>query len=258
MLKVFSLFLFYYVFGATSTATASAAAAFGSTSTAASLFVGLLAPAPAYGKKVNSAGAADLKLLRAVEGRYQKDQGIVARLKRTVTLEALGTEKKAKGMVHINRGKMHLEMSHPTPEKVVLDGRWIWMVSPPPKGFPGAKTQVLKASMKSKQARSQGLIQILTRGQILKYFDVSGVESLGRGKKEFWLQPGTVSKEFKRAKIVVSESSQEITELMFWDHRGNRTSYEFLKTRFRQKIPSQKFIYHPPKDAEIISEGTSV
>jgi len=218
----------------------------------------LLVPSIGQAKKFKAAGSKDISLLKSVEGKYQKGQGIIAELKRTVSLKALGTSREAVGKVHINNGKMHLAMRGSVKEKVIVDGQWIWMFSPSPKEFKNAKPQVFKASMKSKQARSQGLLKILTKGQILKHFSVSSVEDLSKSRKGFWLQPGKSSREFTSARIIVSDRSKQITELSFWDNRGNQTTYKFLKTKFRQKIGKEKFIFTPPPNAEIISGNDNV
>lgn len=200
---------------------------------------------------VHSISKKDMLLLRKVDQKYQKNHGIHLILEKEITLGMLGSTKKSEGEIWLNDGQMRLEIHKPEISKIIADKKYLWIESTPPEEFEGSKIQVLRASLKSKQARSQGLIQLLTQGGVLKYFRVSGIQK-GKGQTTFFLQPDKQSVEFKRAQIVVSSKGLKIEKLKYWDQLDNETTYTFKNTEFNKKIDKDKFAYKPPKDAELI------
>lgn len=191
--------------------------------------------------------------LRNVDQKYQNEHGINIKLKKKLVSEMLGTEKKSMGEAWFSKGKMRLEITDPDPSQIIADGKYLWVINPPPKEFKEAKTQVLKAELDSKRARSQGLIQLLTQGGLLKYFKVVGVQDEG-GSVIYFLQPETQSVEFKRSQIRIDKNKKEIIELHYWDKLDNETFYTFETTKFNQKFEDKLFNYKPPKDADIVTQ----
>ena len=211
----------------------------------------------AHGQKkkktiINTVSVKQIKFLKKVDKKYQKRHGIHVDLEKTLILEALGTKKESNGEAWFNKGKMRLEIKKPIPSKVIADGTYLWVENPPPKEFKGAKTQVLKAKLDSQRARSQGLIQLLTQGGLLKYFKVVGVQNVGP-RVHYFLQPEKQSVEFKRAQVTINIKSEIISELRYWDNLDNETFYKFSKTRFNQSLKKSLFRYTPPKDAEVMA-----
>ncbi len=200
---------------------------------------------------VHSVSKPQMLLLRQVDQKYQKKHGIHLRLKKTITLAMLGSQKSSEGEIWLNDGQMRLEIHKPEASKIVAGKKYLWIESAPPEGFEKAKVQVLRASLKSEQAKSQGLIQLLTRGGVLRYFRVSGVQEKP-GQITFFLQPDKQSLEFKRAQLVVTTQDKTIHQLRYWDQMDNETVYEFSKSDFNQKLDANLFAYKPPKDAELI------
>ena len=190
-------------------------------------------------------------LLRKVDQKYQNQHGIHLTLKKTITLGMLGSTKSSEGEVWLNKGMMRLEIHKPEASKIIADKKYLWIESPPPEGFEKSKVQVMRASLNSKQAKSQGLIQLLTRGGVLKYFRVAGIQKAEK-QVTFFLQPDKQSIEFKRAQIVVNKSTQTIEKLRYWDQMDNETNYQFTQSKFDQKLKKKRFAYKPPKDAELI------
>ena len=193
-----------------------------------------------------------MKFLRAVDGKYQKKHGIHLKLKKTIKLGMLGSTKASQGEAWLDNGKMKLEIYKPDPSTIIADKEYLWIVSPPPADFADGKLQVLRASLKSDRAKSQGLIQLLTGGGVLKYFKVSGLQNEG-DNITYFLQPDKQSIEFKRAQIVISRDKKVIKELRYWDQMDNETTFAFLETSFDKKFPQKLFNYTPPKGAEVIT-----
>ncbi len=201
---------------------------------------------------VRSISKEDMLLLREVDQKYQKQHGIHLHLKKTITLGMLGSQKTSHGEVWLKNGKMKLVIDKPQPSKIVAGSQFLWIESAPPEDFEGAKVQVLRASLNSKQAKSQGLIQLLTQGGVLKYFRVSGIQKEDQ-KVRFFLQPDQQSVEFKRAQIEVNPKTKVIRLLRYWDQMDNETTFEFSKSEFNLKLAGSVFQYSPPKNAEVIT-----
>lgn len=215
----------------------------------------LFAVAPVGAKEktiVRSISKEDMLLLRKVDQKYQKQHGIHLQLKKTITLGMLGSKKTSEGEVWLKNGKMKLVIHKPQASKIVAGSQFLWIESAPPEDFEGAKVQVLRASLNSKQAKSQGLIQLLTQGGVLKYFRVSGIQKEGKTVRYF-LQPDQQSVEFKRAQIEVNPDTKVISLLRYWDQMDNETTFEFSKSQFNQKLAESVFQYSPPKNAEVIT-----
>ncbi|MEM7647308.1 MAG: outer membrane lipoprotein carrier protein LolA, partial [Pseudomonadota bacterium] len=171
---------------------------------------------------VNSVSKKQMLLLKKVDLKYQKRHGIMIELEKTITMGMLGGSKQSFGEIWLQKGQMRLQMNKPDPSLIVAGKKYLWIESPAPKDFKGAKPQVLKASLSSKRAKSQGLIQLLTQGGLLKYFRVSGVQ-VQPGEIVYFLQPENQSVEFKRAQLVVDLRKKEITQLRYWDQVDNET-----------------------------------
>ncbi|MCB0377667.1 MAG: outer membrane lipoprotein carrier protein LolA [Bdellovibrionales bacterium] len=201
---------------------------------------------------VHSVSVKQMKFLRFVDQKYQKKYGIHIELKKVITLGMLGSTKESSGQAWLAKGKMRLEMQKPSASKMVADGQYLWIESPPPEDFEGGKTQVLRASLSSDRAKSQGLIQLLTGGGVLKFFKVSGIQE-DKEQITYFLQPDKQAVEFKRAQLKVSKKSADIVEIRYWDQMDNETAYIFEKTNFEQKLDGKLFSYKPPKDAEVIT-----
>ena len=199
---------------------------------------------------VRAASKQEMILLREVDQKYQKKHGIHLTLRKTVVLGILGTSKKSEGEIWLDQGKMRLEIHRPEASKIVADKSFLWIESPAPEGFKDAKVQVLKASLKSKQAKTQGLLQLLTQGGVLKYFRVSGVQHEDK-RVVFFLQPNKQSSQFKRAQIKVVARAKEIVQLRYWDAMDNETIYDFTKSEFNKSLESKIFSYRPPQNAKV-------
>ncbi len=193
-----------------------------------------------------------MALLKLVDNKYQKDHGIHLKLKKTVKLGLLGSSKDSEGEAWLNKGLMRLEIQKPESSKMITTDKYLWIENAPPEGFKDVKTQVMRAPLNTERAKSQGLIQLLTRGGVLKYFKVSGVQRVD-DHIIYFLQPNNQALEFKRAQIQVSPQNKTIEELKYWDQMDNETTYSFVSSAFNQKLDTKTFEYTPPADAEVIT-----
>lgn len=205
--------------------------------------------------KVESAKPEHMTVLMDIEERYQKAQGITMSVEKVDKLEALDQTRKYSGSMKIKKGKFRLELETQDASKdtsiIVADGKMLWFITPPPKEFKEAKTQVATASMSDKRAKSQGFLQMLTEGGILKYFKVTGVIENG-DNTTFFLQPTSTSNEFQRAQMTTNKKEQIISSLQYWDSMNNETVYTFSSVDFKKPIDDSLLRYKPPKNADVM------
>lgn len=223
---------------------------------AALIFTLFLAPYASAAPKIQAAQPAQLELLKNIDQKYQKASAIGMNVEKSDTVAALDQTRVFAGTLVLKRGKFRLDLQSKDQSKdkslIVADGKNLWLVTPPPKEFKNAKTQIVKASLEDKRARSQGLLQILTEGGILKYFKVSGVLDED-SQLTFHLQPISQSIELRRAQLIVNKSEQTITSLRYWDTMDNETVYSFSKVDFNKNVKDELLKYSPPKDADVMS-----
>ena len=197
-----------------------------------------------------------LVLLKSVDDRYQKADSIKMMVTKKDKVAALEQTREFEGSLVLKKGKFRLDVKSKDKNKdeslVVADGTTIWFVTPPPKEFKGAKTQVVKAPMNTDRARAQGLLQMLTQGGVLKYFTVTGAVENDK-TTTYFLQPDKSSLEFRRAQLVVNKDNKTLAMLKYWDSMDNETEYEFSSVEFDKKIDKKLLSYSPPKDADVVN-----
>jgi outer membrane lipoprotein-sorting protein len=210
---------------------------------------------PAKAAKVDAVSPEHTAVLMDIEEKYQRASNITMSVEKTDKVEALDQTRKFAGTMKIKKGKFRLELESQDANKdsslIVADGKTLWLVTPPPKEFKEAKTQVAKVPMSNKGAKAQGFLQILTEGGILKHFSVSAVMDSG-DKTTFYLQPKATSTEFRRAQLVANKKEQTIESLEYWDAQNNQTIYSFSKVDFQKPIDDSLLRYTPPKDADVM------
>lgn len=197
-----------------------------------------------------------LALLKAVNDKYIQAESILMNVSKTDKITALEQTRVFDGDIVLQKGKFRLTLTSKDKNKdeslVVADGTTIWFVTPPPKEFKNAKTQVLKAPMTNERARAQGFLQILTVGGVLKYFTVTGAIEDSKSVTYF-LQPDKKSTEFRRAQLIINKDSKTLSLLRHWDAMDNETEYIFNTVEFNKKIDKKLLSYTPPKNADVVN-----
>lgn len=202
------------------------------------------------------ASAEQIAILKDVDSKYQKAKTVTMSVLKVDKLAALDKIKELEGQLWLKRGKFRLEMQTKDKNKdnslIIADGKTLWFVTPPPKEFKGAKTQVVKADMNAKRAKTQGLLQILTEGGVLKYFKVGGVKQEG-DTITYFLSPDKQSLELQKAQVTVNTVDKTISGLKYFDTMENETNYSFSKVEFDKSVKDSLLSYKPPKDADVMN-----
>lgn len=196
-----------------------------------------------------------LVLLKSVDDKYQKAESIKMDVTKKDKVAALEQTREFEGSLVLKKGKFRLDVTSKDKNKdeslIVADGKTIWFVTPPPKEFKTAKIQVVKAPMNTDRARSQGLLQMLTQGGVLKYFTVTGANE-DENTVTYFLQPDKSSLEFRRAQLMVDKKRKTLSMIKYWDSMDNETEYAFSSVEFDKKIDAKTLSYSPPKNADVV------
>ncbi len=197
-----------------------------------------------------------LVVLRSIDKKYQKADSIVMAVSKKDKIAALEQVREFEGALTLQKGKFRMAVVSKDKNKdeslIVADGKTIWFVTPPPKEFKDAKIQVLKAPMNTDRAKSQGLLQMLTEGGVLKYFTV--LSSVEKGLQIVYeLKPDKSSVEFRKAELTVDKEKQVLLALKHWDSMDNETEYVFSAIEFDKQIDKKLLSYTPPKNAEVVN-----
>lgn len=206
--------------------------------------------------KVTLASSEQLALLRSMDQKYQKATSVQMKVVKKDKVAALEQEREFEGRLILQKGKFRLEVTSKDNNKdeslVVADGQTLWFVTPPPKEFKGAKVQVLKASLTTERAKSQGLLRMLTEGGVLKHFTVTSAQET-EDQIVYSLKPDKATSDFSHAELIINKKQQALVGLKYWDAVDNETQYTFSSIEFDKSFDKKLLTYSPPKNADVVS-----
>ena len=198
--------------------------------------------------------ADQVELLKKVDAKYIAAKTVTMNVNKTDKLSALEQTKSSEGTLQMKKGMLRMELVSSESDKeqslVVVDGKNLWLVSPPVKDAKNSKTQVAKTKLANKKAKSHLLLQILTDGGVFRFFKVDkSVEQDDR--VVYFLKPETSMQEIQKAQVLVDKTKQVIAQFKYWDAMENETIYQFTNVEFDQTIKDSVFTYTPPKNAQV-------
>ncbi len=202
--------------------------------------------------------ADQVELLKKVDAKYIVAKTVTMAVNKTDKLNALEQTKSSEGTLQMKKGKLRMELTSTESDKetgkerslVVVDGKNLWLVSPPVKDAKNSKTQVAKTKLANKKAKSHLLLQILTDGGVFRFFQVDkSVEQ--DDMVVYFLKPEKSMQEIQKAQVLVDKTKQVIAQFKYWDAMENETIYQFTNVEFDKSIKDAVFTYTPPKDAQV-------
>ncbi len=198
--------------------------------------------------------ADQVELLKTVDAKYIAAKTVAMSVNKTDKLNALDQVKNAEGTLQMKKGKLRMELTSTEADKekslVVVDGKNLWLVSPPLKDTKNSKTQVAKTKLANKKAKSHMMLQILTDGGVFRFFEVSkSVEQ--DDMVVYFLKPTKAIQEVQKAQVLVDKTKNVIAQFKYWDAMENETTYQFTGVEFDKPIKDTVFSYLPPKDAQV-------
>lgn len=202
--------------------------------------------------------ADQVELLKKVDAKYIVAKTVTMAVNKTDKLSALEQTKSSEGTLQMKKGMLRMELTSSESDKetgkekslVVVDGKSLWLVSPPIKDAKNSKTQVAKTKLANKKAKSHLLLQILTDGGVFRFFQVDkSVEQ--DDMVVYFLKPEKSMQEIQKAQVLVDKTKQVIAQFKYWDAMENETVYQFTNVEFDKAIKDSVFTYIPPKDAQV-------
>lgn len=198
--------------------------------------------------------ADQVELLKKVDAKYIVAKTVTMAVNKTDKLNALEQTKSSEGTLQMKKGMLRMELTSSESDKekslVVVDGKNLWLVSPPVKDAKNSKTQVAKTKLANKKAKSHLLLQILTDGGVFRFFQVDkSVEQ--DDMVVYFLKPEKSMQEIQKAQVLVDKTKQVIAQFKYWDAMENETVYQFTNVEFDKSIKDSVFTYIPPKDAQV-------
>lgn len=184
------------------------------------------------------------KEVDAVLGAYRSAKAIQANVRKTVVQETLDTKMESRGKFYFSKGKMRLEMMEPERTTVVYDGKTIWFEQRVD------EEHILVTKMRAVELRKSDsiLAALFDKKDILKTFDFKGALS-ENDEKTF----NFAAKDKKNSDVQlldISIKNKDISRISYKDRIDNRVTLEFSDLT-RGAVTGDKFIYTPPKNAEI-------
>ena len=175
---------------------------------------------------------------------YRSAKAIQAKVKKTVAQETLETKMESQGKFYFSKGKMRLEMMEPEHTTVVYDGKTIWFEQRVD------DDHILVTKMRAVELRKSDsiLAALFDKKDILKTFDFKNALSEDNGKTFTF-----AAKDKKNSDVQlldISIKNKDISRISYKDRIDNRVTLEFSDLT-KGAVAPDKFIYKPPKNAEI-------
>lgn len=178
-----------------------------------------------------------------IERRYVEIQDLHAEFEQQTTLSSINQTEKGNGAVWFKKGgKMLWHYKKPEEQKIILDGRNLWIYIP-------AEKQVMKNNF---SAVPQHIVVDIFRGQI-NIREKFSVTLLSQNPPSVVLE--LVPKEYdptvKKLRLWYDTEKRHITKTELEDDLGTKTTLSFLKVAIDKGIKDSLFEFTPPKGVEV-------
>lgn len=178
-----------------------------------------------------------------IERRYAEIQDLHAEFEQQTTLLSINQTEKGDGAVWFKKGgKMLWHYKKPEEQKIILDGKNLWIYLP-------AEKQVMKNNF---SAVPQHIVVDIFRGRI-NIQERFSVTLLSQEPRSVVLElvPKQYDPTVKKLRLWYDIEKRYITKTELEDDLGTRTILSFLKTAINKGIKDSIFEFTPPKGVEV-------
>lgn len=161
--------------------------------------------------------------------------------------ELLGNETNSPGTIYVSAKKFRWDTEGNEKSKIIYDGKVIWTIQEPPKGFK-APPQITKMKL-DKKSESQVFINSLFQDNFSKQFKLTKTVK-SADAWDFHLKPLQANMGVNELKIKV-DSKSEIKEISYMDEIQNKIAIAVNKTTIFKKSDSKLFQFKPPAGAQV-------
>ncbi|MFN8846625.1 MAG: LolA family protein [Bdellovibrionales bacterium] len=197
-----------------------------------------------------SVQAFSLDALEGAQAALNKIKGsplVVLEIEKTTKSELMGTESKSEGTIFVSSNRFRWDTSRPEESSIIYDGKTIWTIQIPPKGFK-MPAQVTKMKLTPK-SEGQIFLSSLFNSDLKNQFK-SKKTTKEKVNKRFYLEPTQKNQMTHALEILVSQDGS-LKEIAYNDEIENRISVSISKIEKKSKIPKHLFNYTPPKGAQV-------
>lgn len=183
------------------------------------------------------------RYVAAIERRYAELQDFHADFEQETRLASINRTEKGNGSVWFKKGgKMLWHYKKPEEQKIILDGKNLWVYVPQEK-------QVMKNNF---CAVPQHIVVDIFRGQIniRERFSVALLPRDG-SSVVLELAPREYDPTVKRLRLWFDPEKNHITRTELEDELGTRTMLTFLKIKIDKGIKDSLFEFTPPQGVEV-------
>lgn len=207
-------------------------------------FIAALLGISAQGKSAAKKAAPDLKVLFH---QIRSAPFVTLNVEKKTKSELLGTETVSPGVIYISDDKFRWDTEGKEKSRIIYDGKTIWTIQDPPKGFK-VPPQVTKMKLDKKNEN-----QILLKSLFHDKFDSQFKITKATQDKTTWvykLVPVKKDAMVNDLEIKVS-SKKEISEIAYTDEVQNKISVLVNKVSLSKKPDLKLFQYKPPAGAQV-------
>ena len=192
------------------------------------------------------------KLLYKVKSRYQKAPSVKMDFTKKIKSN-FGFDQESegffKGLFKKNSHFFRLEV--PKKTLLIFDGKNIWSMTYPPKGFKGP-VQVIRGNKDQIQGFDQIWSSLFGSQEIEKNFKIISMKWEKDGEEAVYsLSPKDKKISLQSFRLKINHLARVIQELSYKDDLDNWTTYTFKNIRLTEKTDKKDFSFKPPKGAVV-------
>lgn len=214
----------------------------------------LVAPFPVRSEAAVSPSVS--RVLSQIQRVYEQTEDISADFVQVSRLKSLAVggpggglkEQRAEGKLYIKKpGMIRWDYLKPHPLQLISNGKILWRYSP-------AEKAAYRDNLAS--AGNTPLSFLTGSGKIREDFKAalaSGERKSEAGFVAVELVPREPLPTVQKLVLQVNGTNDEIQQITFWDHFGNRTTITFSNVRFNVGLSSSLFHFTPPEGVRVES-----
>lgn len=185
--------------------------------------------------------------LKTVLTQLRQSPMITLEVEKKIKSELLGSESVAPGVIYITQNKFRWDSEGKEKSRVIYDGKVIWTIQDPPKGFK-VPPQITKMKIDKKSAG-----QIFLNSLFQDKFDTQFKVSQKNKSKNDWkykLTPIQKNAVVSDLEITIDEKG-EISEIAYSDEVENKIKVVVNKIKKAKKVDTKLFEFKPPTGAQV-------
>ncbi len=185
--------------------------------------------------------------LKQVLSKLSRSPMVTFEVEKKTKSELLGSETNSPGTIYVSAKKFRWDTDGNEKSKIIYDGKVIWTIQEPPKGFK-APPQITKMKL-DKKSESQVFINSLFQDNFTKQFKLTKTVKTADAW-DFHLKPLQTNMGVNELKIKVDGKNQ-IKEISYMDEIQNKIAIAVSKTTISKKADSKLFQFKPPTGAQV-------